>query len=270
MGKLGFLTLALILMTSPANAQTPDDRFLIVPGERIGRVKLGMTLDEVKSILGAPHSSKKLLPREADTDYEWPSNDGTHDGRLEVLVDEDYGVIKIGVRLDTRYATSEGVRAGSSLVEIMRGFGPKQPASVPDAPNVSLVYENGITFVLPKPLTAAHVEEIIVTYRQNKEPPPAASCSLKDRTKEGCLWLNWINLGRQGATLVIDGRDVCRAPETRGLPSVEGTMCSAPVSAGPHHYSIRRDDGEWCDQDKEVNVAAGRDTIVSCLSFGPR
>lgn len=280
MGKLGFLVLALVLMApSPAIAQTTDDQFLIIPGERIGRVKLGMMLDEVKSILGTPRSSKKLpsdpyTSSEPYTVYEWPSQDGTHNGRLEVFVDENNKVTKIGIYLDTRYATSEGLRAGSSMVEIMRNFAEVRPITVQGAMSLSLVYDNqGITFIIKKPLGANGVEEILVAYQGGQAPPTAKkpTCSLKDPTKDGCLVLFWINVqDRHGATLVVDGHDACRAPELVGLPpGVDGTLCSVSLPAGSHHYGIRKDGGQWCHQDEEVNVEAGRDTTVSCLWRGP-
>jgi len=82
--------------------------YLIVPGERIGAVYIGMPAKDVIDELGAPLESTRLPNRTVSA---------FHDGLTVVVREADQRVISIGTT-DTWYATAEGVRAGSTELEV--------------------------------------------------------------------------------------------------------------------------------------------------------
>jgi hypothetical protein len=104
----------------PAVAQAADNAFLITPGVGIGKVKIGMPIAAVISILGAP----KTICREVVKDkiiktYAWAeTNDrcvARPDSRGGLLVDTDSGgtVTHVLAYKDDRYFLENGLRIGS-------------------------------------------------------------------------------------------------------------------------------------------------------------
>src|SRR3990170_1354372 len=55
MKRISLFILILLILAPPAISQVPDD-LLIVPGQRIGRVKLENSIDEVIQLYGNPSS----------------------------------------------------------------------------------------------------------------------------------------------------------------------------------------------------------------------
>ena len=135
------ITSALLLVLSTAGFGQTDAEHLIVPGQGIGPIKLGMSVDAVESVLGAPvwHSRGGLF----DVEYWRPSRYFTvvyYHGPDAALYG---GVIAVGINVGVNfgknldpspaesYATSEGVHVGSKTEEVQAAFG--SPSNVQHA-----------------------------------------------------------------------------------------------------------------------------------------
>lgn len=96
-----------------------QDATLIVPGESVGKVKLGMTVAQVYGILGEP--TEQYPPKNDTTFYVWEH------GYFLVGIDST-GVTRIDVS-HSRYATKEGIRVGSTEMAIEAFYGTPSSAS---------------------------------------------------------------------------------------------------------------------------------------------
>lgn len=97
---------AAILMASAACASAPPklNDNLIVPGERVGNVELGMTLAELFNRRGAPSRTIPIPGTSATTYY--------FDGLMIAADDKVYWIIA----RDPRYRTAYGVTTGSEQI----------------------------------------------------------------------------------------------------------------------------------------------------------
>ncbi len=108
------LTLAMLPLAFAACATGPltlDDD-LILPGERIGEVKIGMPLANLLAVKGNPSTTEPIKGTEATT-YTFP------DGLTVGAHDEVYWIIAE----DARYHTSNGVRPGVEQIFARASFG---------------------------------------------------------------------------------------------------------------------------------------------------
>ena len=159
MRELFVLFLAFTLsIPSVADGQVVADQFLIVPAKRIGPIKLGMSYDEVKTILGLPQAAPTELATATSTTYQWSSQYG----KMYVRIDKDKLVARVSVYLDVRYATAEGIRAGSTLEEVFSVF--KGRGEIRYWPGYSeIVYQDkGIIFNVENPVEIHQVAMITV------------------------------------------------------------------------------------------------------------
>lgn len=115
-----------------------NDR-LIVPGERIGPIFLGMTEEQLYKKMGDPsetHQGTGVLNGVAIITYRW--------GDLVAIVQPSaHRVVQVMVD-GTRYSTMEGVAVGTSVLEMRAKLG--RPAWEPDSPDGSLygyVFDSG-------------------------------------------------------------------------------------------------------------------------------
>ncbi len=92
---------------------------LIVPGQRIGKVAVGMPARQLVNAAGSPKDSSRLGKG-------FVSDFG--DGLVAVVNDGDLKVVTIGTS-DPWYATPEGIRAGSSELEVVARLGKAQAVS---------------------------------------------------------------------------------------------------------------------------------------------
>jgi len=104
------------LIICPAGLTQNDN--LIVPGERIGPIRLGMLLDEVVSVLGRP---EKIVSSATASGvfWRWPSRG------LGIGFSKNQPAPYVG-RVETESAlniTSEGVRVGDSTFDLVRALG---------------------------------------------------------------------------------------------------------------------------------------------------
>ena len=108
------LTLALLLLAIAACATGPltlnDD--LVVPGERIGEVQIGMPLATLLAVKGNPTTTEPIRGTEATT-YTFPGGltVGAHDQVYWIIAE------------DARYHTSNGVRPGVEQIFARASFG---------------------------------------------------------------------------------------------------------------------------------------------------
>ena len=94
--------------STPRDANAPVFDNLIVPGQRIGPVSLGMPAKELVQAAGSPKETRRL-PNRTVSEFS--------DGIVTVIRDSDLRVISIGTK-DPWYATADGIRAGSSELEV--------------------------------------------------------------------------------------------------------------------------------------------------------
>lgn len=103
--------LALTLGACATGPLTLDDD-LVVPGERIGEVQIGMPLSTLLAVKGAPLSTQPISGTDATT-YTFP------DGLTVGAHDEVYWIIAE----DARFHTSTGVRPGAEQIFARASFG---------------------------------------------------------------------------------------------------------------------------------------------------
>ena len=99
--------------SSTRDPNTPVFDNLIVPGQRIGPVSLGMPAKGLVQAAGSPKETRRL-PNRTVSEFA--------DGLVAVTRDSDLRVISIGTR-DPWYATADGIRAGSSELEVRTHLG---------------------------------------------------------------------------------------------------------------------------------------------------
>ena len=92
---------------------------LIVPGQSVGLVTLGMPVEEVITFLDIPKSTKS--EPDGSVRYSWMDSPG--DDGLSVRASHDGLVYEIVAANDARYATREGVRVGSTVDDVIRALG---------------------------------------------------------------------------------------------------------------------------------------------------
>lgn len=97
----------------PGPPEEPIHDTLIVPGKRIGPLSLGMNAGQLLKTMGSPISTRRL----AD------SNIYIFSGEITAIVLTDNNkVIKVSTR-NSRYATSEGLRAGTDDLNVRAVMG---------------------------------------------------------------------------------------------------------------------------------------------------
>ncbi len=118
MRHLAYAVSIALLLAVPTIAQAPDPQFLITPGVGIGPLKIGMHIDDAARILGTPRLVPVFhVPPTPDDPrlYRW-------NGDFAAETDSK-GVIHYLWTSDSRYATLEGLRAGSDEAEVRPRLG---------------------------------------------------------------------------------------------------------------------------------------------------
>lgn len=138
--RIILFVLCLIIFCSTGFARGEQ---LIVPGQRIGDISLGMKMDEVTRVLGNP-----------DKD---PSN--TEDGLLEyqfmknhlLIIDVEpssKSVKMLATGLIPRYKTSGGIQIGSAMEDVQRLMGKTKLIKLNDTSYTLKYPGKGIEFIL--------------------------------------------------------------------------------------------------------------------------
>ena len=90
---------------------------LIVPGQRIGKVAVGMPAKDLVHAAGRPKDSTRTAKGSMISDF--------GDGLVAVVSDAELRVVTVGTS-DPWYTTVEGIRAGSSELEVQALLGKAQ------------------------------------------------------------------------------------------------------------------------------------------------
>jgi hypothetical protein len=113
-----FAAVLVVLVTSPLASQpagsTSPDAFLIVPGQSVGQIRLGMPLQEAISILGEPSSNEQNSQGASSVEWYHEENEG-----LGAIVGQDGALRQLWVLNDPRYTTREELRAGKTEADIL-------------------------------------------------------------------------------------------------------------------------------------------------------
>ena len=118
MAKALAVVLALLGVVAPARAG-PDAQHLIRPGVGIGPITLGMSLDDVVAVLGAPGYERGailgVLSLPAETEYCWieSHSDRLYTGGLCVVTTRKRVVVAVEVVGDGSYQTAEGLHTAT-------------------------------------------------------------------------------------------------------------------------------------------------------------
>lgn len=105
---------ALVMGQAPAVPAS----FLITPGQGIGRVQLGMTVEQVRAALGH-EASTASDPITRATTLAWKTAGA---GRFGVWF-RDGKAVNIGINRDPRYATAQGLRDGDAADKVLGVMG---------------------------------------------------------------------------------------------------------------------------------------------------
>jgi len=140
--------------SSPAAASEMllHDR-LIIPGERVGPILLGMPLRKLVEVVGEPVSSStsRIPAGRGAMMYRYADPDASPDGAMLVMVREyDQAVYSIQIDRIESFQTREGVRFGSSEALVRASFGKPeaiQQSGVGDIPR-AYCYLSGLALRL--------------------------------------------------------------------------------------------------------------------------
>jgi hypothetical protein len=170
MAIITVILLAPGVVLAQTNIQLPvsavPDQFLIVPGERIGVMRLGMKLEEVEAMLGPALVGVPMPSSNGSYYYTWRTPDGPPNAQRSVTVDKTHVVISTSVRLDTRYATSDGLRVGLSQEQVASTFVGQWKITYFPGFNAMVYQDKGIIFYVDHPLQIDQVSDIVVCVPQ--------------------------------------------------------------------------------------------------------
>ena len=160
------LACALVAMSWPApvTAQPAGIDTLIVPGERIGPIRLGMDQDEVIRILGKPNYVQNM-----DEVGEYMHIYGPRNflrGWLTVTYKRAIAPTVQSLltgSLSGVFVTERGIRVGSPGPRVVQVYGPpdKEQCDTDSSGGCAAYYNSGILFVVP--FSLGRVDRIIVT-----------------------------------------------------------------------------------------------------------
>jgi outer membrane protein assembly factor BamE (lipoprotein component of BamABCDE complex) len=159
------LLTVLATIVTPAVAQQSSIDHLIVPGQRIGQIKVGMSLSEVEALIGRPSTSRPLSTQTVILQpgksmlYTWQLGPGNG---LSVQTTVSNEVYLVGT-FATNYGTSEGLHVGSRLSEVTSMLGaPSRTIARPSIGANYLVYDDrGIEFVVGADSTKSNFQTVM-------------------------------------------------------------------------------------------------------------
>lgn len=155
------LGLALTMTPAPASAAAIDPAYLVVPGQGIGLLHLGMGIADATKILGTPHpASTKLtsivLPiPDGSMAFGWePSSEAKRQGAtvqgFVVITDRAGMIYEVQAPFDSRYSTPEGIHVGTRVRDVTNILGaPTRQWQSTDGQERGLIYDQrGIAFFI--------------------------------------------------------------------------------------------------------------------------
>ena len=117
-----------LAIATPPKPSTPDTAYLILPGERIGKVKVGMYGEDLTSMLGKPDSSDAAMGKAL---LFWTGEQPGH--YVAVFTVTDFGgqvekpVVQQVQITSPRFLTTDSIGTGKSLAEIRQKYSPLRP-----------------------------------------------------------------------------------------------------------------------------------------------
>lgn len=160
--------LVLFLLAQPAVSQVPDDK-LIVPGQRIGKWTLGMTIDDQLKMNGPRRGlSYKPLQPLPHTDMVSPDVWEHHwdqlDGFYALTVGRDSQEV-IVLAIEEAYKCAKGIGAGGSLQQAMEAaYGKPAAVTVADkSVNTVIFDEIGLAAWVTRPEWTAYPAGTVYT-----------------------------------------------------------------------------------------------------------
>ncbi len=133
--------LSVLLLPLPADSQPSDDR-IIVPGARIGKATLAMTVDALVGMLGPPttvfegfrHFGVKSQPGVLALDWTGPLG-------LGVATKDDRTVLVLYSCGAPRYETAKGVKHGAARASVESAYG-RPTATIQTGIGTTVIYES--------------------------------------------------------------------------------------------------------------------------------
>ena len=116
---------------SEAQAQEVNDADLIVPGKRIGQLSIGMTVQEVYTVMKGADPTETMAGTNGSRLYKW----GSDAKWVSVIIDVKTERVSYVGTNDPRFATKEGIRVGDSQFTLDAKMGPPQRRQIPDDNN---------------------------------------------------------------------------------------------------------------------------------------
>jgi outer membrane protein assembly factor BamE (lipoprotein component of BamABCDE complex) len=168
MRALVLVLVVAMLATGVAVAQSTDD-LLIVPGERIGPLKLGMSVTDVSKLFGTPRPATTKLVSvvipipDGGTAFSWePSAESKQHGAKSqgfgVITDQGGMVYEVQSPFDTRYHTDGGLRVGSKARDVVAAFGEPSRQKIDGHEKFYIYDARGIAFLIQNDRTVWNYE----------------------------------------------------------------------------------------------------------------
>lgn len=149
------MTLASLLAALPAVSQVPDDK-LIVPGQRIGRWILTMTIADLTQMNGAP--SQVVSSELADLSRELVIHRWGRLGLLAVTSASDRQRIEVLVATSEEFKTERGIAVNSRREAVEAAYGRPTAETRPTGTSTRLIYDAiGLVVILVSPGLAESV-----------------------------------------------------------------------------------------------------------------
>lgn len=154
------IVVLLLGLASSGTAHVPTDPFLVVPGQGIGEVRLGMTITEAVKVLGNPQESRStlsssVLPKqelEGATIYIWsaPARAGvSNQTGFRAVADARGKIIEImAPSPDERYHTPDGLAIGNREQAVVTRLGPPSRTTTSGNEKYDIYEVLGIAFTI--------------------------------------------------------------------------------------------------------------------------
>ncbi len=163
MQRLGLVALLLLFVATPVASQAPDDK-LIVPGVRIGKWTLSMTIDDLLRMNGPGSRQKHMTTDASDADavsdftiFSWNTFGAvTYDEKRVVALLVGYGSLA--------YRTTLGIGFQATRDHVLKAYGKPTAETTPLLGSTTrLIYDKiGIAFVINAATAAGIMWDITV------------------------------------------------------------------------------------------------------------
>lgn len=139
------VVLALLLLAPPVTSQVPDDK-LIVPGQRIGKWTLEMTIDDLlqmngpRRAIGGGSTIFRLPDRDLISSDFWVHRWDHLGFRVVTLGRENQRIWNLAA-LSPDYKTDRGIGSGATRQAVEAAYGMPTAVTRPDEESLHLIYD---------------------------------------------------------------------------------------------------------------------------------